>query len=526
MKKYIWIFVISLIYILYASFVLKPSSLTNFSLIDDGQSVQYSKYITQCVNDGACSNFKNLIANIEGGRSRLGYWGLQSILYRDTLLNALFQHKFRIYLIGLLLVYSLILCLKQTASKWLSILLGCAIFVSNYSFTENIVRLGPIEPYQIVIFGLFSFILISYGQKNSNFSRIKILLIFLLMIMFFSLKEVSIAILPSIIYLALSSKNIKARRNLITVTVLSLSFFIATKFLLAGGGIGTVYLNEYKLSLTYIFKNSRAYINLFSNISSPFLKTSGLMFLLGVCIKDIRKQILERKLLYWLINLVTFTLILFPWSYVLERYLLINIFCLVVFFITLLNIYINYFLNKTISIFGDRRKFLFKVSIFVVVSNLFFRELPINYAMSINYINWFKIFTRFEHDQVKSIASLFGSPVYINGKNVLNNWEIIYEIPLHLKYFYSQDASNIFNYEDQMIRNGYIFSRTSLDPIYEFEELDKQKYVIVDSEKYYVEQIDPLIFREEFNLRPLQTILYPDKNGKEIFYYWEIRKLK
>lgn len=113
--------------------------------------------------------------------------------------------------------------------------------------------------------------------------------------------------------------------------------------------------------------------------------------------------------------------------------------------------------------------------------------------------------------------------VYINAKDNLDNWEIPYEIPMHLVYFYG-GKPEVKKLGDSLLENGYIFTRSSLDPVINPNTL--LKYPVVESAQYNISQIDSVAFDELFKLRPIQAFQNPPLDKVEISLYWEIRKIE
>lgn len=158
--------------------------------------------------------------------------------------------------------------------------------------------------------------------------------------------------------------------------------------------------------------------------------------------------------------------------------------------------------------------------ILIALINVFSRGFSINLARSINYSNWFAGFTHFESDQVKAIA-LYSENIYLNGVNNLNNWEYLYEIPIHLRYIYGIDKP-VPLYHADIDPQAYILSRTSFDTVLSDEEFLSKKYQVIEKKTYNIPQIDPLKFREEFIMRPAETLTTPPFSEIGFNYSWYI----
>ena len=522
-RKIIYVVLIGIIYLIYARFVLTPHLYKNFSLIDDGQSTKYGYYLRKCFVERSCSGFKTQVMDMESGRSRLGYWLVQGILYQGRGLNAQFQHEFRIYGFGLIIVILLVLACLAAGSNFVAILLAAAVLVANYSFSENIIRLGTVEPYQVVFMGLFSPIFLNQRALFKKRTLQGFLVSIIILIFCLVLKETSVVILPAILVLGLLFPETFNRKLTMALIIISGTVFLLAKYIFSGAGIGATYVSDYKVEIKFMFQNAKNIITLLFNSLSPFPKIIALLFILTFIFKRMRRDIFNHNLVYWFMTFALSTAVLFPWKYVLDRYLLISIFS----FCVLLSIVITKVLKplEKLPMFSGKRKMVLHFIVFLAVANLFFRGAPINIARTINYRNWFALFTQFEADQVREISKYKDATVHINAKNLMDNWEIIYEIPLHLEYFYDGKPEVIRLEEGPVPKSGYLFTRPSLTPVISLEDLQKSKYQLLESRSYSVLQIDPISFREMFKLRPVQALQNPPLLKEGFNYYWEIRKL-
>ena len=161
---------------------------------------------------------------------------------------------------------------------------------------------------------------------------------------------------------------------------------------------------------------------------------------------------------------------------------------------------------------------------FILIMNAFSRGLPINLAKTLNYRNWFLVFTTFEKNQVEAIAKYEKQKLYINARENINNWEVLYEIPIHLKFLYNS-PQNVELLKKELPKDGYVFSRSPFDLEISLDELDELSYKRIDYQHYSVDQIDPIEFRKVFVLKPIQTTLSPPIVEDKHEYYWEIREL-
>jgi hypothetical protein len=214
---------------------------------------------------------------------------------------------------------------------------------------------------------------------------------------------------------------------------------------------------------------------------------------------------------------------MFPWRYVLDRYQLPGIFglCVLVGFVlnscfTELNTHLNK-INKMRWMLGYPYSFL---PTFILL-NMFFYGLPINLSKTINYRNWFVVFTQFEREQVLAISQYADKMLAINAVDNLNNWEFLYEIPIHLRYLYNIDYK--VNLLEDISKYDYIFTRSSSDPFSKILNSDLSGCLTVNYKKYQVAQINPIKFRDDFVMKPLSTLLDPPLLDN-YDYFWKILK--
>jgi hypothetical protein len=175
-------------------------------------------------------------------------------------------------------------------------------------------------------------------------------------------------------------------------------------------------------------------------------------------------------------------------------------------------------------VLNKKTKVLFHTLVVLIIFNIFFVGVPSNLIKSINYRNWFGAFTQFEADQVKAIAKA-NDTVYLNAKNTIDNWEVTYEIPMHINYFYGAKPS-ISMFEENMPLSGYLFTRSSIEPVMGNDTASISKYPIVDAGEYNIYQIDSVEFNKLFKFRPIEALQNPPMSDKKITYFWEIRKIK
>ncbi len=519
-KKLLVILIVLISYLVYARFVLIPHDYINFSLIDDGQSIKNGKFFGECVFKFRCENFKIQIKEQATGTSRIFYWTFQSILYQNPFINAQFQHLLRIYFFGSLMVVLLSSLALSAKANPLAVILGAAIFITNYSYSENIIRLGPAEPYQVILLALFSLVYLNAEAIKKRSGYLYFLSAIALLILLFFAKETSIVVLPVLLvmWIIFPKKN-KIKDILLILLLPTVLYFLIGKPFSDVQDVSK-YASNYNFNLNFIIQNAKYFITATMVSTSPFLKILLFLLVVPLIYQKFRKKIFTRNLLYWLLLFTFFTAVYFPWKYVLDRYLITSLFCFSLAISILIGVYIDIF-KDLVDI--KKHKAAFYLGCTVLMVGLFLRSAPVNFVRTINYRNWFTTFTQFEGEQVREIAKYANvNTVYLNAKDNIDNMEVLYEIPLHLRYFYSGENQTI-RLGDNIPTKGYLFSRSSLDPVIPLDKISK--YQLISSQDYSVRQIDQFAFKAAFNNNPVKAIQnIPYSNN--ITYYWEIRKLK
>lgn len=513
LTKLLVMFFASVVYLTYSYFVLIPNKYQNFSLIDDGQTIINNSYFNQCFEGKGCNNLYNIIIEKEFGRFRPGYWVINYLKYELIGLNPILLHSVRVYLIGLIVTLLIGIILFKSKGSIIAVLISMIFFFTSFSFTENIVRLGPVEPYQVVFLALASYFYL-FGNKQK---WIFIIIFYLLSTL---IKETSVVVLLPIILTSLYYKD-KDWKKSGYILFFGVMFFIFSRYFARPIDSSVAYIENFKLDSGLIFKNVSQYFHLILNSTSPFIKILTFVYLSLILLQRNVKKLFNKNLVYWILMFILFTGILVPWKYVLERYILVSLFSLsIVFGImitqiqkTIYEIYLKHSLSKFFQL-------IFNLVFILFLINMLFMKFPLDYAKSVNYRNWYSQFLRFENDQVTAIVNTRAEKVYIDAIDSIDNWEVLYEIPIHTK--------QIFNSEIQTVRvdsvpvNGFVFVRTPFLLGFKEEELVKNGFKLVEQSSYSVKQIDPLKFRENFSYRPLTTLINPPILDQEFKYDWKI----
>jgi len=259
-KKILLIIMAIFLYFLYSKNVLLPQNFKYFSLIDDGQSIKYGLHLRECLTGKGCESWKDEVLSKESGRSRFTYWVVQALLYQGKGLDAGFQHNFRIYGIGLATTIILVVLCLSAGSNSIGVVLAAVLFVTNYSFSENFIRLGPIEPYQILSLGIFSLLFLNQKYLIKKHKILFLIGIFLSLIFSILLKETFIAIFPSLVILGILFSKLINKRLLLILCILGALVFLISKYIFSGVGLGATYVNDYKFDIKYILQNAKGFI--------------------------------------------------------------------------------------------------------------------------------------------------------------------------------------------------------------------------------------------------------------------------
>src|SRR3990167_7396010 len=198
----IWVIVIS--YLFYVRFVLSPCEFNNFSFIDDGQHYQNSRLLSDCIRFKECSRFINeVFIEKQFNRFRPFSWLAQGFMFEFSGYSASVLHLLRAYGLGLLLILFLVSTLIFAQTKTVFIIVALCLFTLNRSFTENIIRLGPVEPYQVIFLALFSILFLKkrYFIEKGFHKGLLNILIFLTLTSLILTKETSFVILLPILFI-------------------------------------------------------------------------------------------------------------------------------------------------------------------------------------------------------------------------------------------------------------------------------------------------------------------------------------
>jgi len=511
-KNVLFVIILFFIYLCYVKIFLSPSSYNNFSLIDDGQMLQNSIFFDKCFSAGDCDNLGAVLVEKEFGRFRPFYWFINYVLYILFEMNPVFYHQFRIHILGLFLFFLVVFSVILSGGRKFGAFIGGMLFLSSYSFTENIVRLGPAEPYQAVF--VIAFLVIFLKRRWDAW-----LILLLLYFISFLIKETSLVlVLPVLILSFLFGRNKTDMRHAIVFTALAVFVFVLSRKISSPISGELAYIDNFKFDVNLIVSNILGYSRMFLNATQPFVKLSLVISFAILLIHKNRKNFfIKESYLLWFTVLFSFMAILLPWRHVLERYIFVPILS----FSILMGIFIS---NLEVILLSYIRRTRFKIFLYLlfvtVVLNVFFYNFPLNLAKSVNYTSWYSNFLKFGKDQVEAIADTHASVVKINAKNILDNWEVLYEIPIHLRHIYKSQID--VQRTDAIPKVGHIFMSSELVPSFSEDETLSAGFKVVNSNQYKISVIDSIAFRENFRYRPLDTISNPPLSDQEINYTWKI----
>ena len=522
-------FIVMLLYLSYSCFFLKPWTIKSFSLVDDGQVLmQNGSYFESCLYSKNCSNFIAQTLEWGTGRIRPTYWLLQDLMYSLFKNNATYHHLFRVFGVGLISVLLMTYVLYKMKLGIITTVLSTLLFFTSFSFSENIIRLGPNEPFQVIFLLLFSAFYLPLNSIEKNSFKKNILLILFLILGLF-IKENGISLMCAIFATeAILNKTVGLKTVIVTGTpiVVFAGYLLLDKmFPFDLNKTIPVYTNNYLTSPVTIINNAFLIVEILLNSLSPFFKISILLLPIFILSARFRSNLLGKNFIYWSAFSFFFVSIMFPWRYVLDRYQLVGIMGLSIFISLIFSNVLNFAMN-IMSKSAKNKYFVpvFNIIVAFVFINLFSRGFSLNLAKTINYRNWYSQFTQFESDQVRALLKYNNDNIFVNGKDSVSNWEFNYEIPIHLKYLYNTD-SNVKLLSNKPTSDAYVFSRSSFDTYISLDEIQKINSVVLDKKTYEISQIDPLAFRQNFIMRPVKTIVYPPLQKEGYNYYWEVRKI-
>lgn len=516
-NSWLTIFVVVALYLVYSFNVFSPGLYQSFSLIDDGQTIQNNFFIKECFVVKKCEDIKSVLVEKEFGRFRPAYWIINFLIFDRVGLNPILLHQVRVYLIGTLLVFMLLVLAVKSGASFISTAIASIFFFISYSFTENIVRLGPVEPFQLLSLSVMSYFYL-FGDNRK----------WLFIIIFYAIssliKETSVVALFALSLTTwLFDKSNKGKVISMWILIFGFITFILTRLFVQPDSGSIAYSTNFKFDLRLIVFNIKQYFEMLLNITSPFIKVGLIAYaFVGVLARKIN-LFKNKHFVYWASIMLVFTGILVPWKYVLERYLLVTLFSISI----VLALFLTEIQNLVIEILVRHKlkKWLvivFNLLFLFLLLNMLSFKFSLDYPKSTNYKNWYSNFLRFEADQVSAIVNTTSSRVYVGAVDSIDNWEVLYEIPIHIKFIHNRDIEIVRT--DIAPKEGYVFMRTPFVNSFNHADLISNGYIEDNRGSYEVSQIDPLKFRNSFIYRPLSTLLNPPISESKFLYTWAIYK--
>jgi hypothetical protein len=410
MKKHLYLIALLFTTVL----IMIPQLKIPWMLIDDGESLRIAQLMDQHFSQGDPGWF--LSFEKESGRFRPIYWVNNYLTYKLFGFNSLFYH-FAHLLVYVLISYLLYRLVYLIFKDKLSAILTGLFFVLIGPARENLYRLGTAEPILcLILISIFYFL----------FSRNLLYLTFFTFIAYFA-KETSVSLLPFsiVIYLLTWIKFVDLkprsqwRKFLFWFVWINLLAFLAQRLVIYKIGIGGWYSENYQLNISQTFHGAWYYIKLLIEEYKIFL-----LFPLIAVVKN--RSLGLFALLFWF---ATSLFIQSFWVFGMGRYLPPIL-------IGLLPVMAYGF-----SQFLQNKKTRLITGIILVLYLLFGIK---------NILNMYQIIIPGEQGNQLMVRYL-AENLPNNGRAYFNftkgGMEYLYEIPLHLKYFYNREDISI-NYLD------------------------------------------------------------------------------
>jgi len=477
-----------------------PSFRLKFSLLDDGLTIKNARIIATSIKSLDVSRIGEIIFEPQHGRVRPAYWIGQSVIAWLSLYNSAVFHILRFILL-LIAIFVMGKILKKIGVSKLWILAALFIFVFNFQNAENYLRLGPTEPFLALYYVLTLYLV--FFAKTQKASIIQLLSIFLLSFLGVFTKEsyflVGMALVPTLALLRIYRKRSKAvfRKVLFTaalVLILGFIIFLIKKDYPPIAG----YAAQYQFSIGQIVNSLTGFkANLFFYQPVILLLAPAylLVFLYNI-LKRRFKNISYDEIFYLTIwfQLIFQLLVLLPWPYVLNRYLLlVNVNLTIVYGIT-------FFKLARLGFDAIRQKWANLNLSETLYSTVIFWVLLIPFAARnilpiANYQLWLKTDSVISNSSIKALADVVPreETIFVNYKKGDANIEIFLEAGWHLEEFYNRkDIKFVYLDETNFCANEsrYIFDRTSDRLIDPREFVNSSNYEVIANGNFSYESLN------------------------------------
>lgn len=454
-----------------------PSFQLKFSLLDDGLTIKNARIIETSIKEFDFLRIEEVVFEPEHGRVRPVYWISQSLISWLSFYNSTSSHILRFILL-LATILAIDKILKKIGVTRIWIIAALFIFVFNFQNAENYFRLGPVEPFLALYYSLTLYCIFLTQAKKVKF--IQLLSIFLLGFLGVFTKEsyflVGLALIPTLFLLRVFSKGKIAlfRKTLFSIISISILGFVV--FAIKNSYPSIVgYASQYTFSINQIINSFAVFKNnlFFYHPGILLLTLIYLLVFLYNIFKRGFKDISYQEIFYLTIwfQIVFQFLVLLPWPYALNRYLLlVNVNLTIIYGIT-------FFKVAELGLLTIRRKWpnlkfsetSYSAIIFLV---LLFPFTARNILPLANYQLWLKTDSEISYSSIKALANEIpeGETVLVNYKKGDTNIEIFLETGWHLEELYDRrdikfvylDDSNLCTRDER-----YIFDRKSdrlIDP--------------------------------------------------------------
>lgn len=294
-----------------------------FGLLDDGAMLEEVRKILS----GDCS----MANDLQAGRFRPLYWGYFSLIYSIAGASP-FWFFFGHMTLFLIIVFEILILIKQMRGEQWQGLLACLIFIFSMPIIENFYTLSKGEPLQMVflLLGLIGFGKIQHPSDNHSKWPLYVLIFFSILAAML-VKETTMVLLPiAVLWTGISfflnrqeTKYIK-RTNLGFVGMIALA--IAAAFLLRSGWAGPsviegTYTARYELSLISLISKVARWLTLYA-FYFHYLLPLALIALIAYLSNRDQTPTQRRYLFNWLVWVFMWVIALIPWEFTEVYYLL------------------------------------------------------------------------------------------------------------------------------------------------------------------------------------------------------------
>lgn len=477
-----------------------PSVFLPWSLIDDGNRLLIGEKMTQSFKTGDYGGYFSPSVDKPIGRFRPSYWIYHQINLVLLGKSALLHHAGRILLL-LIFLFTFYKIIKKYGNKTIA-LLSSLLFLIFPGTIENWWRLGPQEPLMMALGSISLWFLLI--KKNLPLSL-------LFSLLFFTSKETSIFVLPTILYFLIFYNKKLEKKN---KTFLFFSGILAAIVALISSSLiqSSGYSSKTSFELSFLSSNFVANLNHLIHFGHKYILILILIWLpLYFLNRKNKKPLLVISALLFISSFA----IGLTWPHSLTRYLFPSVVFLSIvyaFFVSRL------FKNKTISLFG----FLVKGVVSLSIAFLFIYSFVYAWSITTNYFAR----ERANHRYLEYVSQLpQGSKACVNLNRDENarEWfvetnrqlKVIYQSPLEIEYLSDCILNNDKNY--------YIFDWNN------FRDIPPEELSILTA-GYKTSVIDEIYMLPIGGIKPYLKILFKNpldlltikKGFRERHWIWTI----